>query len=84
MNALLEEAPALLVSLFLILATTVLLALGVLPAVNPLVTAIFVGVMSFWIGNGTARTTARHITEAGQPLSTKALPIATDKDDHIS
>lgn len=80
MTILLEEAPALLISLVLLIAITVLMALGTLPIDNPLTTAIFVGVMSYWIGNGSARTSARQINAAlTRPSSTNT---AEEKEQH--
>ena len=74
MEALLEEAPALLISVVLVIATTVLVAIGAVPVANPLVTAVFIGVMSFWIGSGTARQTARQINTTLQQQSTPPTP----------
>jgi hypothetical protein len=84
MNALLEEAPALFISALLLASLTVLLALRILPVNDPLVNTIFVGIISFWISNGSSRLTARQIGSAQQPHTD--IPPAThaQEEDHTS
>lgn len=87
MDALLEEAPALLISLVLIIGMIILLALGDVAITDPLVIAIFTGLLTYWVGSGASRSTARQIRAslANRAPPTPVLPPPTspiEQDTH--
>ena len=70
MDILIEEAPQLLISLVLIIATTVLLVLRTVTVLEGMPLLILVA--GYWIGNGSARFTAGKLASQTPPTPTLA------------